>query len=64
MNSPLIFISMFHIPMFEIHLDKTEAEKQICDLESQTALDKQDIHLGIDHPLSNLSAEGIGSISL
>ena len=64
MNFPLIFVSIFHIPMFEIHLDKTEAGKQISDLESQAAMDKHDIHLGIDQPLSNLSAEGIGSISL
>ena len=64
MNFPLTFIKTFHIPTFEIQSAKTEAEKRISDLESQSAMFKKEMHLGIDHHVSIYSAAGIGSVSL
>ena len=43
---------------------KTEAEKRISDLESQSAMFKKKMHLGIDHHVSISSKAGIGSIFL
>jgi hypothetical protein len=72
-------VNYCHEPIYEVSSDiyfnvsytdvwnslrQTEAEKRISDLESQAAMDKKKILLGVDRTVSTLSTAGIDAIFL